>query len=136
MASYPATLNKSTSSADYTDQQNTTYGFWNPQGQFIFNPALSISGEYTSPATLSSFPIRGSGDASQIRTNNQNKTIFNALNAQQQQVQLNRRSANGPLFKSHQEMLSYIQGQYTQPLPGTTNQPIYTVANLFPLGDN
>jgi hypothetical protein len=132
MASYPASLNKITSSADYTDQQNTTYGFWNPQGQYIFNPALSISGEYTSPATLTTFPIRRSGDASQIRTNTQNRTIFNALNAQQQQVQQNKRSANGPLFKSHQEMLSYIQGQYTQPLPGLTNQPIYTVANLFP----
>jgi hypothetical protein len=132
MASYPASQNPQSSRADYTDQQNTTYGFWNPQGQYIFNPALSISGEYTSPATLTTFPIRSTGDASQIRTNTQNRTIFNALNAQQQQVQQNKRSANAPLFKSHQEMLSYIQGQYTQPLPGTTNQTIYTVANLFP----
>ena len=132
MASYPASQNPQASRADYTDQQNTTYGFWNPQGQYLFNPALSISGEYTSPATLNTFPIRSTGDASQIRTNTQNRTIFNALNAQQQQVQQNKRSANAPLFKSHQEMLSYIQGQYTQPLPGTTNQTIYTVANLFP----
>jgi len=132
MASYPASQNPQSSRADYTDQQNTTYGFWNPQGQYIFNPALSISGEYTSPATLTTFPIRRTGDASQIRTNTQNRTIFNALNAQQQQVQQNKRSAVGPLFKSHQEMLSYIQGQYTQPLPGLTNQTIYTVANLFP----
>jgi hypothetical protein len=117
---------------DYTDQQNTTYGFWNSKGQFIFNPALGISAEYVSPATQPHFPVRSSGDASQIRRNEQNRTIFNALNAQQQQVQQNKRSTNGPLFKSHQEMLSYIQGQYTQPLPGTTRQPIYTVSNLFP----
>jgi hypothetical protein len=131
MSSYPHTLNPQASRADYTDQQNTNFGFWNPQGQFLFGTP-SLSGEYVSPATQPHFPVRGLGDASEIRRNQENRTVFNALNAQQQQVQQNKRSNNNPIFKSHQDMLKYIQGQYTQPYPGTTNQTLYTVSNLFP----
>jgi len=119
--------------ADYTDQQNTTYGFWDPQGRFIFAPNQGLSGEYTSPATQPQFPVRRGGDASQIRRNTENKTLFNALNAQSVQVQNGQRSWTPPVFKSHQDLLKYIQGQYTQPLPGTPNAGTnYNVTTLFP----
>jgi len=131
MSSYPPTLNSQSSRTDYTDQQNTTFGYWNAKGQFLFGTP-SLSGEYVSPASQPHFPVRGSGDASEIRRNQENRTVFNALNAHQQQVPHNRRSHNNPIFKSHQDMLKYIQGQYTQPQPGTTNQTLYTAANLFP----
>jgi len=55
--------------ANYTDQQNTTYGFYNSKGQFLFNQNPDISGQYTSPATLPQFNVRQGGDASQIRRN-------------------------------------------------------------------
>ena len=119
--------------ADYTDQQNTVFGFWNPQGQFIFDSKLGISGEYTSPATQPQFNVRRGGDASQIRRNTENKTLFNALNAQTVQVNANKRSWNAPVFKSHQDLLKYVQAQYTQPLPGTPNAGTnYNIGNLFP----
>jgi len=119
--------------ADYTDQQNTTYGFWNPQGQFIFQRSPDISGQYTSPATLPQFNVRRGGDASQIRRNTENKTLFNALNAQSNQVQANKRSWTAPIFKSHQDLLKYVQAQYTQQLPGTPKAPTnYNVGTLLP----
>ena len=40
---------------------------------------------------------------------------------------------NQPTFKSHQDLMRYIQAQYTQPLPGTRpNCPLYTVNSLAP----
>lgn len=117
--------------ANYTDQQNINYGFFNAEGQFLFNPVLNISGEYVSPATLPQFPIRGQGDASQISRNNYNKSVFAALNMQSQQVKCNVRSLNGPIFKSYREQMAYIQGQYTQAIPGTTSSPTYSVSTLF-----
>ena len=119
--------------ADYTDQQNTIYGFYNPQGQFLFNQTPDISGQYTSPATQPQFPVRRGGDASQIRRNEENKTLFNALNAQSLQVQANKRSWTAPIFKSHQDLLKYVQAQYTQQLPGTPKAPtFYSIDTLFP----
>jgi hypothetical protein len=119
--------------ANYTDQQNINYGFYNSQGQFLFNKALNISGEYVSPATLPQFPIRAQGDASQLTTNANNKSIFAALNMQSAQVAANKRSLNGPIFKSYREQIAYIQGQYTQAVPGTTSAPTYSVNTLFNL---
>jgi len=119
--------------ANYTDQQNTTYGFFNSKGQFLFNQNPDISGQYTSPATLPQFNVRQGGDASQIRRNAENKTLFNALNAQSLQVQANKRSWTPPVFKSHQDLLKYVQAQYTQQLPGTPKAPaFYSVNTLFP----
>jgi hypothetical protein len=119
--------------ANYTDQQNTTYGFYNSKGQFLFNQNPDISGQYTSPATLPQFNVRQGGDASQIRRNAENKTLFNALNAQSLQVQANKRSWTAPIFKSHQDLLKYVQAQYTQQLPGTPKAPtFYSVDTLFP----
>ena len=119
--------------ADYTDQQNTTYGFWNSSGQFLFNRVPDISNQYTSPATLPQFNVRSGGDASQIRRNTENKTLFNSLNAQSTQVQANKRSWTAPIFKSHQDLLKYVQAQYTQQLPGTPNAPTnYNIGTLFP----
>jgi hypothetical protein len=119
--------------ANYTDQQNTTYGFYNSKGQFLFNQTPDISGQYTSPATLPNFNVRQGGDASQIRRNAENKTLFNALNAQSLQVQANKRSWTPPVFQSHQDLLKYIQAQYTQQLPGTPKAPtFYSVNTLFP----
>ena len=118
---------------DYTDQQNTQFGFWNTKGQFYFDPRLSISGDYVSPATQPQFNVRRGGDASQIRRNAENKTLFNALNAQSTQVQANQRSWTAPIFKSHQDLLKYVQAQYTQQLPGTPRAPTnYNIGTLFP----
>lgn len=117
--------------ANYTDQQNINYGLFNSKGQFLFNPALNISGEYVSPATLPQFPIRGQGDASQMTTNANNKMIFAALNAQSREVACNTRSLNRPIFKSYREQMAYIQGQYTQAIPGTTSAPTYSINTLF-----
>jgi len=121
------------SGADYTDQQNTTYGFYNSKGQFLFQQTPDLSGQYTSPATLPQFNVRRGGDASQIRRNTENKTLFNALNAQSTQVQANQRSWTAPIFKSHQDLLKYVQAQYTQQLPGTPNAPTNkNIGTLFP----
>lgn len=117
--------------ANYTDQQNINYGLFNSKGQFLFSPTLNISGEYVSPATLPQFPIRAQGDASQLTTNANNKSIFAALNAQSRQVACNTRSLNRPIFKSYREQLAYIQGQYTQAIPGTTSMPTYSINTLF-----
>ena len=118
------------SGADYTDQQNTTYGFWDPKGRLIFP---DFSGEYTSPATVAQFNVRQGGDASQIGRNTENKMLFNALNAQSIQAQANKRSWTKPIFSSHQDLLKYVQAQYTQQLPGTPNAPPnYNVGTLFP----
>lgn len=76
---------------------------------------------------------------------NQNEiSLFNALNAQQQQVyntQTNpslplgqRRTLNGPIFKSDRDRLMYIKAQYSQAIPGTTATPTYSVNTLFNLG--
>ena len=120
-----------TPTANYVDQQNINYGLYNSKGQFLFNPALNISGEYVSPATLPQFPIRGQGDASQLTTNANNKSIFAALNAQSREVACNTRSLNRPIFKSYREQMAYIQGQYTQAIPGTTSTPTYSINTLF-----
>jgi len=118
---------------DYTDFKNTVYGFVNSRGQFIFNQSLGISGEYISPASLPNFPVRQGGNASQIHTNTQNRTLFNALNAQSIQVQNGQRSWTPPVFKSHQDLLKYIQAQYTQAIPGTPQSGTnYNVTTLFP----
>jgi len=119
--------------ANYVDQQNINYGFYNSAGQFLFNPVLNISGEYVSPATLPQFPIRGQGNAREMTTNNNNKSIFAALNMQTLQVAANKRSLNIPIFKSYREQIAYIQGQYTQAVPGTTSSPTYSVNTLFNL---
>jgi hypothetical protein len=117
--------------ANYVDQQNINYGLYNSKGQFLFSPALNISGGYVSPATLPQFPIRAQGDASQLITNANNKMIFTALNNQSLQVGQNKRSLNLPIFKSYREQIAYIQGQYTQAIPGTTSTPTYSVNTLF-----
>lgn len=117
--------------ANYVDQQNINYGLYNARGQFLFNPALNISGDYVSPATLPQFPIRAQGDASQLTTNANNKMIFAALNAQSREVACNTRSLNRPIFKSYREQMAYIQGQYTQAIPGTTSAPTYSINTLF-----
>ena len=117
--------------ANYVDQQNINYGLYNSKGQFLFNPALNISGEYVSPSTLPQFPIRGQGDASQLITNANNKSIFVALNAQSREVACNTRSLNRPIFKSYREQMAYIQGQCTQAIPGTTSMPTYSINTLF-----
>jgi len=103
--------------APYTTQQNPNYGLYNSKGQFVFNPALGISNTYVSPASLPNFPIQAGGNASQIHANNENKTIFNALNLQQEQVRAGVRTLNGPVFKSYRDQMAYLQAQYTQPLP-------------------
>ena len=120
-----------TPTANYVDQQNINYGLFNSKGQFLFSPSLNISGEYVSPATLPQFPIRAQGDASQLTTNANNKSVFAALNAQSRQVACNTRSLNRPIFKSYREQLAYIQGQYTQAIPGTTSMPTYSINTLF-----
>jgi len=118
---------------DYTDPQNTVYGFWNSKGQLKLGGNPDISNQYVSPATLPQFNVRQGGDASQIRRNAENKTLFNALNAQSVQVQANQRSWTAPIFKSHQDLLKYVQAQYTQQLPGTPKAPTnYNIGTLFP----
>jgi hypothetical protein len=116
--------------APYTTQQNPNYGLYNSKGQFIFDPALGISNTYVSPASLPNFPIQAGGNASQIHTNNENKSIFNALNLQQEQVRAGVRTLNGPVFKSYRDQMAYLQAQYTQPLPkpnpAATNPPTNT----------
>jgi hypothetical protein len=119
--------------ADYTDPQNTTYGFWNSKGQLKLGGNPDISNQYVSPATLPQFNVRQGGDASQLRRNAENKTLFNALNAQSTQVTAHQRSWTAPIFKSHQDLLKYVQAQYTQQLPGTPNAPTnYNIGTLFP----
>jgi hypothetical protein len=123
--------------AAYTAQQNTTYGFYNAAGQFIFDPALGISSEYTSPATLQSYPLQPGSYASQVIRNNADRCLFASMNTQATQYstgQKNLLANNQPLFKSHQDLMRYIQGQYTQRLPGTGGPPnsIYTVNSLAP----
>jgi hypothetical protein len=116
---------------DYTDPKNRTYGFWDSKGRFIFNQDLS--GEYISPASMPNYPIRQGGDISQIISNTGNRTLFNALNAQTNQVNNNQRSWAGPVFKSHQDLMRYIQAQYTQPIPGTPQAGTnYNTGTLFP----
>jgi len=123
--------------AAYTTQQNTTYGFFNPTGQFLFDPVLGISSEYVSPATLQSFPLQPGSYASQLTRNQGDKALFASMNVQATQFstgQKNLLANNQPLFKSHQDLMRYIQGQYTQRLPGTGGPPnsIYTLNSLAP----
>jgi hypothetical protein len=123
--------------AAYTAQQNTAYGFYNATGQFLFDPALNISGDYTSPATLQSYPLQPGSYASQVIKNNGDRCLFASMNIQATQFstgQKNLLANNQPLFKSHQDLMRYIQGQYTQRLPGTGGPPnsIYTVNSLAP----
>ena len=40
---------------DYTDQQNTQFGFWNSKGQLKLGGNPDISNEYISPATQPQF---------------------------------------------------------------------------------
>jgi hypothetical protein len=142
--------------APYTTQQNPNYGLYNSDGQFIFNPALNISNTYVSPASLPSFPIQAGGNASQITSNQENKSVFTALNLQQEQVRAGMRTLNGPIFKSYREQMAYIQAQYTQPLPkpnpaatlpptvttpttisvSTPTQTIYSTSTLFDMYTN
>lgn len=131
--------------AAYTEQQNTTYGFWNASGQFKFDPALDISNQYVSPATLQSYPLPPGAYASQVIKNQGDKALFHSTNAQMTQFQRsfdgtgtpansrNWLANNQPTFKSHQDLMRYIQAQYTQPLPGTNQgQTLYTVNSLAP----
>lgn len=123
--------------APYTAQQNTSYGFYNAAGQFLFSPVLGISDEYTSPATLASFPMQPGSYASQIIRNQGDKALFSSMNIQATQYstgQKNLLANNQPLFKSHQDLMRYIQGQYSQRLPGTGGPPnsIYTLNSLAP----
>ena len=143
MSITPTTINAAPTAA-YTDQQNINYGFYNSKGQFLFGKTPDISNQYVSPATLPSFPVRPGGNASQIHMNQNEISLFNALNAQQQQVyntQTNpslplgqRRTLNGPIFKSDRDRLMYIKAQYSQAIPGTTTTPTYSVNTLFNLG--
>ena len=145
MSITPTTINAAPTAA-YTDQQNINYGFYNSKGQFLFGKTPDISNQYVSPATLPSFPVRPGGNASQIHTNLSEMSLFNALNAQQQQVyntqtnpnlpQSQRRTLNGPIFKSDRDRLMYIKAQYSQAVPGTTSNPTYSVNTLFNLGYN
>ena len=145
MSITPTTINAAPTAA-YTDQQNINYGFYNSKGQFLFGKTPDISNQYLSPATLPSFPVRPGGNASQIHTNLSEISLFNALNAQQQQVyntqtnpnlpQSQRRTLNGPIFKSDRDRLMYIKAQYSQAVPGTTSNPTYSVNTLFNLGYN
>ena len=123
--------------APYTAQQNTSYGFYNAAGQFLFNPALGISGDYTSPATLQSYPLQPGSYGSQLIKNQGDRALFGAMNIQATQYstgQKNLLANNQPLFKSHQDLMRYIQGQYTQQLPGTGARPnsLYTLNSLAP----
>jgi len=135
------------SGAPYTDLQSTTFGYFNSKGQILLGPnALrpfqdssgtyidpsNVSVQYVSPATVQTFPIRPGGDAAQITANNQAKAIFNSLNLQSEQVACGLRRPQYPIFASQQDRIRYIQGQYTQPIPGTTNTKIYSVNTLFP----
>lgn len=142
--------------APYTAQQNPNYGLYNSKGQFIFNPALGISNTYVTPASLPSFPIQAGGNASQVTSNQENKSVFTALNLQQEQVRAGKRTLNGPIFKSYREQMAYIQAQYTQPLPkpnpaatqpptvttpttvsvSTPTQTIYSTSTLFDMYTN
>ena len=142
--------------AAYTTQQNPNYGLYNSKGQFIFGQSPDISNTYVSPASLPNFPIQAGGNASQIHSNIENKTIFNALNLQQEQVRAGVRTLNGPIFKSYRDQMAYLQAQYTQPLPksnpaatqpptvttpttvsvSTPTQTIYSTSTLFDMYTN
>jgi len=145
MSITPTTINAAPTAA-YTDQQNINYGLYNSKGQFLFGSIPDISNQYVSPATLPSFPVRPGGNASQIHTNLSEISLFNALNAQQQQVyntqtnpnlpQSQRRTLNGPIFKSDRDRLMYIKAQYSQAIPGTTSATTYSVNTLFNMGYN
>ena len=145
-----------TPAAPYTTQQNPNYGFYNSDGQFIFGRSPDISNTYVSPASLPSFPIQAGGNASQLTSNHENKSVFTALNLQQEQVRAGKRTLNGPIFKSYREQMAYIQAQYTQPLPkpnpaatqpptattpttvsvSTPTQTIYSTSTLFDMYTN
>jgi hypothetical protein len=118
-------------SASYVEAASLNYGLYNSKGQYYFNPALGISSEYVSPATLPNYPIQQGGNASQIINNTQNNFIFNALNTQALQVKCGIRSKAGPIFSSYRELMAYTQAQYSQAIPGTTNTPTYSINNLF-----
>jgi hypothetical protein len=118
-------------SASYLEAAGLNYGLYNTKGQFYFNTALGISAEYVSPATLPNYPIQQGGNASQIAQNTQNISIFNALNAQAQQVKCGIRSRSGPVFSSYRAMMAYTQAQYAQAIPGTTSTPTYSIETLF-----
>jgi hypothetical protein len=133
------------SGAAYTDAQSTHYGYFNSKGQILLGSnavqpyasgtyidVSSVSAQYVSPASLQSFPLRPGSNQSQITANNQAKTIFNSLNAQSNQVAAGLRRAQLPIFQSDLDRIRYIQGQYSQPIPGTTNAPTYSVNTLFP----
>lgn len=135
------------SGAAYTDIQSTTFGYFNSKGQILLGQnalppfqdssgtyidASSVSVSYVSPATVQTFPIRPGGDSSQITANNQAKAIFNSLNLQSEQVAAGVRRPQYPIFASQQDRIRYIQGQYTQAIPGTTNAKTYSVNTLFP----
>jgi hypothetical protein len=117
--------------ANYLAQQNPNYGLYNARGQFYFNPVLGISSEYVSPATLPNYPLDQGANVSEIVRNTQNISIFNALNAQAQQVKCGIRSQNGPIFSSYRELMAYTQAQYAQAIPGTTSSPTYSINTLF-----
>jgi hypothetical protein len=133
------------SGAAYTDPQSTNYGYFNSKGQILLGPNAvppyavgtyidpsSVSTQYVSPASLQSFPLRPGSNQSQLTANNQAKTIFNSLNAQSDQVAAGRRRAQLPIFQSDQDRIRYIQAQYSQAIPGTTNAKTYSVNTLFP----
>lgn len=123
--------------AAYTAQQNTTYGFYNATGQFLFDPALGISSEYTSPATLASYPLQPGSYGSELLKQQGNVCLFASMNIQATQYQTGQKNLlanNQPLFKSHQDLMRYTQAQYSQRLPGTGGPPnsIYTLNSLAP----
>ena len=142
--------------APYTTQQNPNYGLYNSKGQFIFGKSPDISNTYVTPASLPNFPIQAGGNASQITSNHENKSVFTALNLQQEQVRAGVRTLNGPIFKSYREQMAYIQAQYTQPLAkpnpaatlpptaatpttvsvSTPTQTIYSTSTLFDMYGN
>ena len=130
--------------AAYTDPQNTSYGFFNSKGQLALGPRTlppyktgpnidpsNVSLSYTSPASIQTFPVRPGGDSSQITANNQAKAIFHSMNLQSEQVAAGVRRPQYPLFSSQQDLIRYIQGQYTQAIPGTTTAKTYSVNTLF-----
>jgi len=126
------------SGAAYTDPQNTNFGYFNATGQILLGPrALApqdfsgVSSQYVSPASVQTFPIRPGGDASQITANTRAKALFNSLNAQSQQVSAGKRQIQYPMFASQQDRIRYVQAQYSQPIPGTTASPTYSVNSLF-----
>lgn len=87
-------------------------------------------------STNPNWPLEPQANASQIRDNNEAKTIFTALNNQSLQVSQGQRTLNGPIFKSYHDLIRYKQAQYAQAfyLPKKSISYLFypNGSNLFP----